>query len=110
MIEVLVLATVLPFVLWGVLAVIVRKDMQWLTRIYPWLRALSWGTWSLGVVMSLAALIGGFQHRQVFLFFASAAMFNGGIQLMRGWVQRRVDHDSIPRTSPDGWWPAKRDF
>jgi len=108
-IEIFVLATILPFLLWAVLAVIARKDMQLLTRIYPWLRALSWAAWALPLAIYLLIFTGAFQHRQIVFFFA-AITFNGGIQLARSWVQSRVEPDAVPCSSSDGWWPAKRDF
>ena len=108
-IEIFVLATILPFLLWAALAIVGRKNMQSLARIYPWMRALSWGTWILAVLISLVVLFGGFQRRQFVIFFA-AAMFNGGIQLARSWVQRRVEPDAVPLSPSEGWWPAKREF
>jgi hypothetical protein len=110
MIEVYVLATILPFLLWAVLAMTARKDMQLLARIYPWLRALSWGTWALPLLIILLKLFPALPQHQLLVFFFAAIPFNGGIQLVRSWVQRRVDPDSIPRPSSDGWWPAKRDL
>jgi hypothetical protein len=108
-IEIFVLATILPFLLWAALAIVGRKNAQLLARIYPWVRALSWGTWALPLLIFPIVLFGGFQHRHV-AFFCVAITFNGGIQSARSWVQRRINPDSIPRSSSGGWWPAKREF
>jgi hypothetical protein len=109
-IEVYVLATVLPFLLWAALAMAARKNTQLLGQIYPLLRALSYGTWALPLLIGLVKLFSAISQHQLLVFFFASIPFNGGIQLARSWVQSRVEPDAIPRPSSDGWWPAKRDF
>src|SRR5215510_11047104 len=97
-----------PWLIWGLIAIAARKKPWLLTLIFPYLRAVSWITYLLGVAAGLIAL--STLSRQAWLQLSVLGIFNGGIQLVRGWVQRRVDPDPFSARSSDGWWPAKKDF
>jgi len=101
-------AFLIPWLIWGLIAIAARKKPSLLTLIFPYLRAVSWITYFLAVGVMFVAL--SRPLGQAWWELSVVTIFNGGIQLVRSWVERRVDPDPFPAQSSDGWWPAKKDF
>jgi hypothetical protein len=53
----------------------------------PWLTAMAWASYGLTIFVALLALNQG----SFFKLWSAAFGFYGGVNLMRGWVQRRVE-------------------
>jgi hypothetical protein len=100
-----VLATVLPFLLWAVLAKIARRDPGILPHVLPWLKVLAYGLWFSSAAWGLYSLWPGKTFHAINAVFVA---LSGGTQLIYDWVRRRVD----PRANVkerDGWKPTPKD-
>jgi hypothetical protein len=103
-----VVAMVLPFLIWAVLAKLSRNHPGILPRSYPWLKGLAWGTWALFVAAGLYDLFGASERKIFFRTPWILGAFSSGINLVYHWVRRRVDPDSIK--TYEGWWPTPKDL
>ena len=46
-----------PFDVWGVLVIVARIWSKNLRPMLPWLQGLRWGTWLIGMLLVLAAVV-----------------------------------------------------
>ncbi len=100
-------AMVLPFLIWAVLVKLARKHPAILRQSYPWLKVVAWGAWAIFVALGLYSLYAT-SERSFFRAFWTLGAFSSGINLLRSWVRRRVDPDSIK--TYEGWWPRPKDL
>jgi uncharacterized membrane protein YfcA len=103
-----VVAMVLPFLIWAVLAKLSRNHPGTLPRSYPWLKVLTWGTWGLFVASGLYALFGISESKAFFRTSLTLGAFSSGINLVYHWVRRQVDPDAYKKY--EGWWPTPKDL
>jgi hypothetical protein len=103
------LATVSPFVIWAVLAMLSRRHPGILERVFPFLRILVWGLWGAAIGVSLYNIffiVPGTSH--FYVHTAIPVSLSGGMNLVYRWVRDRV---SPPRAKePEyGWLPTPKD-
>jgi hypothetical protein len=101
-----VVAATTPLLLWAVLATVARRRPALLPALYPWLTGLSWATWGLMMVFFLVDLAKPTAPMTRGLYLLPLVT---GLNVVRGWVGKRVDPTAFPTPSPDGWWPAPKD-
>jgi hypothetical protein len=97
---------VAPFLIWGLVAAMARKDTQLLERIYPVARFLGWITIGATIVLLLLRM-GDIIDRKI---LAIGASFQVGINLMHAWMLCRLEPDAKPGASEGGWWPTPKDY
>ena len=103
---VFVAAGALPFLFWAALALVVRHRPERLGRIYPWLKAAAWISWSAAIVAIGFTLVRDNLHSIV---WPCVVAFSSGVQLVHGWARRKVEGKSA-QESADGWWPTPKKF
>jgi hypothetical protein len=88
LIGVLAIAVACPFATIGVLAVIARFWKTDLRLTLPWLRALRWVAWLIGLPFAFAASA---SHRLFFCFPIGMSMISAsaGLAISEQWVKRR---------------------
>jgi hypothetical protein len=101
------IAAAFPFVTIGALAAAARFWKANLRLTLPWLRALRWVLWLIGLPFALAALA---SDRLFFYFPIGMVMISAsaGLAISEHWVKRRYAPELLQRESPDGWWPTVR--
>jgi hypothetical protein len=103
-----VVAMVLPFLIWAVVAKLSRNHPEILPRSYPWLKGLAWGAWALFVASGLYGLFGASERTTFFRTPWILGAFSSGINLVYHWVRRRVDPSAYKKY--EGWWPTPKDL
>jgi hypothetical protein len=88
LIGVLAIVAASPFVMIGVLAVMARFWKANLGLALPWLRALRWVAWLIGLPLTFAAVA---SHRLFFCFPIGMSMIgaSAGLAISEQWVKRR---------------------
>ncbi len=103
-----VVAMVLPFLIWAVLAKLSHSRPDILPTIYPALKVIAWGIWVSFVVWDLYGLSGRLEWKTFYGTNAILGGLMGGTNLIHSWVRRRVDPDSVRKY--EGWWPTPKDL
>jgi hypothetical protein len=98
-----------PFAVKGGLVIVARIWRANLRPTLPWLHTLRWVLWTVGMMITIFALIrsGGVQFS---LFTIGMALNTSatGFGMVEGWVKRRYAPELVAIESPDGWWPSPR--
>jgi hypothetical protein len=106
LIMILVLASC-PFLCWGILVVIARVWKHSLRAVLPWLRAIRWVAWILGMSLATAALFG--PHKYFWLLplgIALGTCTNIGLAPVQSWVKRRYAPELLQPESANGYSPS----
>ena len=103
-----VVAMVLPFLIWAVLAKLSHSRPEILPRIYPVLKVIAWGIWVSFVVWALYGLSGRLERKTFYGINGILWGLMGGTNLLHSWVRRRVAPDSAKKY--EGWWPTPKDL
>jgi hypothetical protein len=106
-IEILSVGFGAPLLGLGILAVIARLLKPDLRTVLPWLRALRWIAWIVGVLFIGREFLG--MHRYYWPFSpigGGLVPCSIGLGVVEAWVKRRYAPMSFPHESPDGSWPS----
>ena len=90
--------TAVPFAVWGVLGVIARVRKISLRAALPWLRALRWLVWLIGMPLVVAAVA---SHKYFWLFPIGMSLATASVPFgaAESWVKRRYAPDSSTSAS-----------
>jgi hypothetical protein len=105
-------ALITPFLIWALLATTARRNPRLLESIYPGVKVLTWGMYAgmlLCIMFSTFSIGNSIDRKTVAYVWAIGFPFYGGINLMRGWIRRRVEPEAEPKPS-EGWWPTPKDY
>jgi len=106
-IEILAVGFGAPLLCLGILAVVARIWKPDLRAILPWLRAVRWIAWIVGVLFTAPGLLGMYRYwRPFFPIGAGLVPCSIGLGVVEVWVKRRYAPRSLQRESPDGYWPS----
>ena len=105
-----VIAMVTPGVIWALLAIFSRRSPGLLLSAQPVLKVLAWTFYLAAGLCCLAGVFGIPSHQTFFKIFPALTASSGGMNLVYGWVRRKVDPSAFHRKPDSGWWPAKREF
>jgi ABC-type enterochelin transport system permease subunit len=98
-----------PFLGLGILAVVGRIWKPNLRSTLPWLRALRWTAWLVGMILVVTTVLGLHSDRLLFAFAGGLVTGSIGLGVVETWVKRHYAPELIPPESPDGYWPSPRD-
>ena len=103
-----VVAVILPFLIWALLAKLSHSRPDILPRIYPVLKVIAWGIWMVFVAWVLYGLSGRLERKTFYGINGILWGLMGGSNLLYSWVRRRVAPDSAKKY--EGWWPTPKDL
>ncbi len=83
-----------PWVLWGLLSIVVRRSSVDLQRLGQWLRALQWVAWTCGVFLYSGYFLGG---HFPWVYAAAVATLSVGLSFPARWLK---DQLALPVSSP----------
>lgn len=104
-IDAFIVALVTPFLIWALVAVMARKDPRLLERIYPAVKNIAWAMYGGWIVLLLFAIGESIDRKISGIGFT----LYSGVNLMCGWIRRRVEPEADPAAS-EGWWPTPKDY
>lgn len=98
-----------PMLSLGILAVVSRIWKQNLRSTLPWLRALRWILWLVGMIFVTATVLGIYRFDRLLLAVGGGLVSASiGLAVVEAWVKRHYAPELIP-PAPDGYWPSPRD-
>jgi hypothetical protein len=97
--------SLIPFAIWGALALARGVYGANLRPLLRWLRLLRWMVWIIGFPFVVAAVLSD-KHHWLLPIGISLVTFSGGLSFPQGWIKRHYAPKSPD--SEDGWWPTAR--
>ena len=101
-----IVALISPFLIWALLGSMARRNPLLLAKVYPFVKILAWGMWVPAVLCIFFGIIGSSRT------FASVGCiifaFYSGINLMLGWIRKRIKPN--PPATTNGLQPTPKNF